>query len=168
MGGMIKLLLIVAAAGLLATTLRVIGGWFGPRPKRRRYRGGPQRCARAVGVQEGQSLQIWLEKGRALPASVRRMVRVSSRSGATVPLTLHTDGEDLRPLVELEIGPIDRTRTNVRLIEVELKVAPDGQLKIVARVRANGAVLPVKITGVRPGTRDAVLVPTEPDPVPRD
>ena len=168
MEGMIKLLLIVAAAGLLATALRVIGGWFGPRPKRRRYKGGPQRCSEAVGVQEGQSLQVWLEKGRALPASVRRMVRVSSRGGPTLPMTLHTDGDDLRPLVELEIGPIDRTRTNVRLVEDELKVAPDGQLRIGARVRATGVVLPVKITGVRPGTGKAVLVPVEPDPRPRD
>ena len=161
---MLKLLLIVAAAGLLATTLRVIGSWFGRRPARRRYSGKRQRTANAVGVQEGQSLQPWLERGLALPTSVKRMVRVSSRGGPTVPLVLHTDGADLRPLVEFGVGPIDRRETNVRLIEVELKVASDGQLRILARVRATGARLPVKLTGVRPGMEKAVRVPTEDAP----
>lgn len=167
MEGLLKLALIVAAAGLLATTLRVIGGWFGRRPARKRYRGKPQRTSCTVGVQEGQALQTWLERSTPTPTSVKRMVRVSSRGGPTVPLVLHTDGADLRPLVEFEVGPIDRSETNVRLIEVELKVAAEGQLRILARVRATGVKLPVKITGVRPESTEGVRVPTEVDPRPR-
>lgn len=157
-----KVLLIVAAAGLLASSLRVLARRLSLHSARRRS-GGALRTACAIGVQEGESLHVWLERGKTLPASCRRMVRVSSRQGSMLSLTLHTDGTDLAPLAEIEIGPIDRSTTNVRLVEVDLRVAEDATLAVRARVRATGEALQVRVIGGRQGPGRGVCVPAEPD-----
>jgi hypothetical protein len=161
--GLAKLLLIIIGAGLLASLLRVVGGWIAQRPIRR-YSGDRLQTTCAVGIPEGQALNVWIPRGARLPARCKRMVRVSSRTGPNVALSFHTDGSDLAPLLDVAIGPIDRSETNVRLIEVLLQVAADGRVRVKASVQTTKTALPVTVTGVRPGTREHVIIPTQPAP----
>jgi len=76
-----------------------------------------------------------------------------------LPLSFHTDEDDLSPLVEVEIGPIDRSKQNVRLVEVLLKITSDGRFRVEASVRATQTSLPVRVVRGRSGMK----VPTEID-----
>ena len=132
-----KLLIIVALAGLGGSLLRGFANRLFARPLRRR-RTAPRslRTACSLGIPEGNRLQVWVARGQLLPVSCRRMVRAHSRGGPVLPLSFHTDEDDLSPLVEVEIGPIDRSKQNVRLVEVLLNFRPTGLYRVHATARS--------------------------------
>jgi len=139
-----QLLLIVAVAGVCMSLVRWATTYILARPARRRRPRQPLRTARAIGIPEGEGLVVWVDRGRSLPATCRRMVRVSASSGPVVSLMFHTDGPELAPLLHVEVGPIDRTEMKVRLVEVELKIANDGRMKVAAKVRSTSTPLPIR------------------------
>ncbi len=151
-------LLLVALAGLTASLIRSLTARMMARPVRRRRHRQPMRTARAIGIPEGEGLVVWVDRGKSLPASCRRMVRVSASQGDMVPLQFHSDGPEMEPLLHIEVGPIDRTEMKVRLVEVELKIADDGRMKANAKVRSTSTPIPIRVIG-RPPPR----VPTEVD-----
>ncbi len=154
--GLLKILLIVGVAGLIGSMFRLIGVRATARPARRK--GAPMRTARGVGVPEGEGLLVWLPSGSPLPATCKRVIRVSASAGPTVPLSFHTDGTEMEPLFDAVLGPIDRSKMNVRLVQVTLQISEAGRLKVTARVQKTRAVIPVKVRSKpRP-------VPTELDP----
>ncbi len=154
-----QLLLIVAVAGVLASAVRIGTARLTARPaRRRRRRGAPLRTARAVGIPEGEGLVVWVDRGKSLPASCRRMVRVRPSQGPMVALSFHTDGPEIAPLLEVEVGPIDRSEMKVRLVEVQLKIANDGRMKVDAKVRSTSQPLPIRVVG-----KHTARVPTEVD-----
>lgn len=144
--GMFKLLAIVAVAGLIGTLFRVLGVRATARPARPK-RTERLKTKRGIGLPEGEGLQVWLPAGERLPATCKRVIRVSSSAGPVVPLSFHTDGPEMEALLDVELGPIDRSKLNVRLVQVTLKVSDAGRLKVTARVSQTRAVVPVKTLG---------------------
>jgi hypothetical protein len=153
-----QLLAIVAAVGLTASLIRWITTHLFAVPSRRRGRGAPTRTARSVGIAEGETLVTWIDRGRSLPASIKRMVRVRASQGPVVRLLFHSDGPELEPLLHVEVGPIDRSTMTVRLVEVELRIARDGRLRVAARVRSTSTDLPIRVL-----SKGIPRVPTEVD-----
>lgn len=96
-----------------------------------------QVMAVGLGTPLGQTLDLWLPAGTALPVHHRRMLRVPSRADELL-VSVHTDEARVEPFANLLIGPLRQEERTVRLIELVIRISEAGRVGFAAREKASG------------------------------
>jgi hypothetical protein len=122
-----------------------------------------QVTALGLGTPAGQSLDVWLPVGTALPVHHRRILRVPSRSEELL-VSLHTDDARLDAFANLLIGPLNQVERPVRLVELVIRVSDVGRVGFAAREKASGHRLKMRIEGGNKGRKQALMLPTKDAP----
>jgi hypothetical protein len=140
-----KLLLLIAVLGLTASLLR---SWSSRvRARRAATSSSPRHVAVAVGVPDARSgaLDVWVDRGAALPARAVRVLRAKPDPKTGAPILLHTDAVSQPRLVRAWLGPFEVARST--LIEVQLTIAVDGSVRLAAWDKTDGRKLTVTRDG---------------------
>ncbi len=110
----------------------------------------------SLGVREGGKLDVWMHPGARLPARVVRLVRGTTEPGRGLRLSLYAgvEGESTAVdglVVRTFLGPLaDDTQV---FVEVTMRVAKDGGIRIKAVDKSTGAEL--KVTKARPPSQSS-------------
>ncbi len=127
---------IVLTIGFTVSLFRALGR----RARSRAVRHEPvelQVTAVGLGTPQGQTLDLWLPAGTALPVHHRRMLRVPSRAEMLL-VSVHTDEARVEPLANLHIGPLRQGERPVRLVELVIRISDVGKVGFAAREKATG------------------------------
>ncbi len=140
---------IVLAIGFTVSLFRAVDR----RTRSRAVRHDPvelQVLAAGLGTPRGQTLDLWLPAGTALPVHHRRMLRVPSKAEELL-VSVHTNEPRVDAFANLHIGPLRQAERTVRLVELVIRISDSGRVGFAAREKATGHRIKLRVE--RPGKR---------------